>query len=390
MKKLLSIFITFALCLTFVFAFTGCGGNNDGGKNTISAQEWSSLINDSGFTVETGGYVKLKLAENSYEKYSVSGGTVLPAKVYLNGAYEVQREGGKWQQMQPINQTVYQQNIQGIKGIIEYVKENPNAFKFGNSKYTMALTGDVLQTELTNVANVFNVVKSSLTSLQVEKKVHKTQSFDKSYVVITLVSENGANDSLVITLRTPVLQYDLEKEISRLTNFSIKGGPSYQDVDYVELYFVQDGFRIYAPNDLEPTERDMYLKYDSSADKYYQYKQTPQGVWTREDISYLEYETAKNNAFSLYLGNFLEQSEYLVCWFDNARCCSDGVIKKEMAMGEWSYFNVSITVANSFSLSSGARWNMQLKVRETEAQSLVYNMELQSVGSVVLNYPEIA
>ncbi|MBQ8343530.1 MAG: hypothetical protein IJY21_05415 [Clostridia bacterium] len=390
MKRFFKFLTGALLCLTCVFAIAGCGGSggSGGGNTAITEEEWSSSINDTGFVVETGGYTALRVDENSYETYKVSAGSAYLEKTYLNGVYEAVKEGGEWQPLQPIDQTAYQYNVQGIKGVIDFVKNNRDAFTYSDSKYTMDLESGSLETEIEIIKGVLSAPNFSPIRLEVEKRAFTTKNQEKNYIVITMVSEKGGPTNVVITLQSPILQYefDVEKK-NRLTNFVIKGGPSRDDIDYLEAYFTQDGFRIYSPNNPDPLRRDAYLRYDSAQDKYYTYRQDAQGVWSVEETTRSIYENTKNETFNLYLGNFLEQSEYLVCDYNSGRCYNREIITKTNAMGTWSYFNIEIVISNTFSLGNGATWNMQLT--QGQAQSLVYNIALE-VGSVVLTYPQVA
>ncbi len=390
MKKFVRFFIGTILCLTAVLA-VGCGGKDSGGGNgntAISRDEWSSSITDTGFVVEVGGYTAMKIDQNDYETYALSGNTAYVDRAYLGGTYEVAKEGGEWQQiMQPIDQTTYQYNVSGLKGIIKYVQTNYSAFTYDGAVYTMALEGDILSTELENIKDVLGKSYLMPIGLQVKKDSFATANQQKNYVSITIVDQTGGLNNVVITLQNPVLQYTLDKAEKNLTNFVIKGGPSRDDIDYLEAYFTQDGFRVYTPNNTDPLRRDAYLRYDATENKYYEYRQDAQGVWYIEETTAVIYENTKNQAYNLYFGNILEQSEKLVCDYDSHRCYNREVITNTSAMGTWSYFNFEMPISNTFALNGSAKWKMQLK--QGQAQSLVYDITLD-IGGVTLEYPQVA
>ena len=392
MKRFLSFLIVASLLFTCVFAITGCSGGGDDQGNipdpTISEEAWGS-INDQGFIVETLGCVVFKLDGTSYETYSISGEYSYVDKSYLSGLYEIAKEGGVWQPLKQIDQSVNQNNLFGLKAIIEFVKTNRESFTFENNKYTMAIEGETLASEIENVKSVVKRSNFIPTAIQVEKETFfvKALNQDKSIIKIVLVGEKGGLDNIEILLNTPILQYDLDKKLESLTNFYIKGGPSLDDVDYVETYFTQDGFRVYSPNNPDPLRRDAYLRYDATENKYYEYRQNAQGNWYVEETTASIYNNTKESTFDMYMGNFLKQSESFVCDYANSsRCYSKETISHTNAQGTWSYFNISIVTGNVFNLHT-ATWNMQLKVGE--AQSLVYNISFCS-GSVVLEYPQVA
>lgn len=387
MKRFVKVLMGALLSLACLFAVVGCGGKDGGGNNAaISEEEWSASIVDTGFIVETSGYIAVKADGASYETYQLSGNSAYLEKTYLNGTYEVTKEGGVWQPMQPIDQTAYQYNVQGFKGIIDFVKNNRDAFTYSDSKYTMDLDGETLTAELENIKTVLNKTYIHPVGLQVEAGVKKLSSQDRKYVTITILTEKGGPNNVVITLRNPILQYEMEKKTEQLTNFSIIGGPSRDDIDYIETYFTADGFRIYSPNNPDPLRRDAYLRYDSAEDKYYAYRQDAQGAWYMEESSASIYMNTKNETYAMYLGNILEQGEKLVCDYGINRCYNREVITKTNAMGTWSYFDIEFPISNTFIISSGAKWKMQLK--QGQAQSLVYNISLE-VGSVTLEYPQV-
>ena len=193
MKRFFKFLTGALLCLTCVFAIAGCGGSggSGGGNTAITEEEWSSSINDTGFVVETGGYTALRVDENSYETYKVSAGSAYLEKTYLNGVYEAVKEGGEWQPLQPIDQTAYQYNVQGIKGVIDFVKNNRDAFTYSDSKYTMDLESGSLETEIENIKGVLSAPNFSPIRLEVEKRAFTTKNQEKNYIVITMVSEKG-------------------------------------------------------------------------------------------------------------------------------------------------------------------------------------------------------
>ena len=227
---------------------------------------------------------------------------------------------------------------------------------------------------------------ASFQSLEVEKY----QLNNKNYIKITIVSEKNGLDNIIINLQSSVLQYTMDKSLESLNSFVIKGGPSTTDIDYLEAYFTKDGFRVYNPNNPDPTRRDGYFKHDTTEDKYYAYRQDANGVWSVQETSYLNFESARSATFDLYFGNILEQSSLLYCDFNSARCYNSQTIVKQMAMSgvpsEINYFNVNIVISNVFTLSAGATWDMQIK--QGQAQSLVYHIALETTP-LTLEYPQV-
>ena len=303
MKRILKLLCLAVLVLSMLSS-VACFGGEDG-DTTITETEWAQ-ISDTNFTVETLGHVAINANANSYEKYRLQGSTNVLENAYLNGAYKLNKEGGKWGQMQPVDQNEFNYNVVGFKGVIDYVKNNPADFAYKNGKYSATLdnNNDELRKNILLCFQVLGRENASFQSLEVEK----FQLNNKNYIKITIVSEKNGLDNVIINLQSSVLQYTMDKSLESLNSFVIKGGPSTTDIDYLEAYFTKDGFRVYNPNNPDPTRRDGYFKHDTTEDKYYAYRQDANGVWSVQETSYLNFESARSATFDLYFGNILEQS----------------------------------------------------------------------------------
>lgn len=296
--------------------------------------------------------------------------------------------------MQVASETEYNTNISGALNIVNYAKGNMSAFTLNSDKkYTASAAIDSLNSDISNLTSILNISSFNAENLTVYKKTETVAGKNYSYVLLDLTGKTTDNTDICITFSfdTAVSQFWLRKDFEQLTNFSIIGGPSTTDVDYSEIYFTNNGFRINYPNRTNKTQRDVYYERDTQTSDYFVYRQDESGIWSKSTITQIEYENVYNLTYGLYLGNILNNSSCLKyakashSQNSKANYSENKAIAYENAQGTWWYYDVNFVFGGAN--FENASWKM--KMTQGEASTAVYSMQLNT-QNVTITFPQIA
>lgn len=403
-NKVLKGIMTAFVFVPFMFSMASCdnNGNNNGNSSaasdgTISETEWQNVVCEKNFTVSLNDYSMRCETDNFYEIYSGKKDNSLETVYLKAGYYKVVNNGDKWwNKMQVSSKDEYESNITGALNIVNYVKSNKAIFttnkKESETEY-VAQIPDNLKEDIKNLANILHVSNSEtfLSSIETMKVYKKTETvIGKLYTNTYLEFETGNNENLTFTFDNAVSQFWIKKELDGLKKFTIIGGPSETDVDYSELYFIENGFRVYFPNRTDATQRDVYYQYDEESDTYYVYRQDENGAWSKNSVNKINYDNVRDQTFALYFGNILSNSsslKYSRELHSTSRrddYTESKAISNENAQGTWWYYDINIDSNNT--RVESATYKMKFTNGETSTEE--YNMNL-SIGNISLSYPEV-
>lgn len=409
MKKKITLTILALVCaLCCAFGLAACGDNpppeepgNGSDKRAITKTEWEGSVNSKAFSVSLVGeqmndaqkddLLELGFWGNSYftefmgEKSGQGWATSDKNAVWVKSAdgatvnYFTFNEKAYYSddnfQMTPTTEQAYNEAVSPYIQLLDYVHNNYDKFscdKEAGPSYVYSHDVATIKSECAAATQL------GLTDLSVAKQMSVTGD-TWGDVQITLAV---GNLSYKVTFKPVVRDYAKDMAFAKLTNCTLKAGPSATDPDYAEYYLNENGFRMYTPNNADPNRRDGYYKYNAATDNYTQYVKQSDGSFVTATVSKSALQTVLDGVIDSYM-YFVKASNATVYATTEGWKYKD--VTKTVGQREHRYFDIEIKLDANGAITS-ATWKYQMTQGEQSTQ--VYNMEL-TAGNTTIEFPMV-
>ena len=390
-KKLLLIVLAFVCALTCALSLAACNNDDDNKNNNpyaITQTEWGNQITSNAFIIVSNsenlnGNDLMQLTYNGNAYQCLTRDTVFSAPLYVkekNGndytylKYETQKSDDRQEIETTITAEEYSSNVSAYIELIDYVNKNYSAFTFydtakdhtdGYSHYFCDI--DDMESKTTKVKDL------NITDIAIRKDFGLSDT-DNIIIEFTV----GERIDYNIRFKSPVLLFD--KAFDTLTNYTLKGGPSTTDADYAEYYFNESGFRMYTPNNPEPTRRDGYYKYNPEIDNYTQYIRQADGSYVTAQVSKNALQTVIDGVHDTYM-YFETQRNSFYKTADGMKNSKE--ITKTVGQRVHHFYDIDIKTDENGKITS-ITW--KYKITQGEQSTQEYNMEL-TAGNTTIEFP---
>ena len=395
-NKLLSIILALFMIIPCAFALTACGetSKEEWEKDAISESFWKSSISTNTFYVENGEATKGS-NENTYILHYINGYYYVRGSNYENKfkkvvedsitTYQKVTEGMNGYEGQTITETAYNENLSNYYSLLDYIKNNQAKFTFyednGSGRYKLNISGSEIETLAKSIRT-----QTGLTAFNMDYIVVGIYAYDGFAISFW---NNDGQHVLVLKFPNSTFSYYLYDMVQSMGSYTIKGGPSATDVNYVEIKVTEEGFYRVSPNqDQNVAGRAICGKYISSGDNAgkYQVWSSNGTAWTTDVVTADYYiDTFYKPLVSCFTGNIFTTGEYMINYLGDlyrTMPCSQSVNRYV-----YNYSNVMIDINQNNQIVK-ATWNLQIHDNAQNLDSAVYSMTL-IVEDVTIEYPQV-